>query len=194
MPYGAQWFSLFGLLIQILQLCALCQLCAHSGFSWPWFLLAYQWVISTLRLTSCDSWLWIQWITCCTRANPMEQNSFSGLGVSLVCPLCLSFVELFGWYSHVIWSPALCMLVLEPLRSGSVQVKFSRHLCQAWGCLVGATKWSSIGFNLYWAWRSLQRLCYKPKLAATSTGLGTIWYEVSNHLCWSCGSSVELTF
>ena len=62
-----------------------------------------------------EDWLWPQQRSCRAGAKPPEQDSLQrGSGAQRVCPFSVSFVEVVGWFSSVVWSCPLGVLALGP--------------------------------------------------------------------------------
>lgn len=75
----------------------------------PWWLLLCQWVGLTLRLTGCEDCPWLQWISYC-------------VGVDLLS--CIHSYRLWcRWFSVVVWSQQLDVLLLGLLGRGSHESK-----------------------------------------------------------------------
>ena len=129
--------------------------CASSWNSWALIAVGTFMDAFTPRLMACEDWLWLHLGNCCVDTEPKEQDFLQwGYGAWGAQPLSVSFVEVFGWCSGVVWSWPPGVLSFEP-PSRCRLTKVSCYPFPTWGQPVWATKKPADGCYLCWAWRCL---------------------------------------
>lgn len=189
----AQWQNLLNHLCQELQGSVLCVFSVPSCFDW--ILIAVDTSVGIYpQLANCEVWPWLHLMNCVWGQILWSCNQYNRSLVPAGSALLVSFVEVVGCCSYVIWS------WLPSVGSGAYWkcLWCSQGQCWAFGLFVGATKWLVVGFHV--GYLEVLRKYYAANWAwlPLVPGVGPFgnmrWAEASLHFCWACGYLVEAAF